>query len=183
MKDIQGKERSLQDLLANKKYTIPFYQREYQWERKQVEELINDLTDEFNDSFNPEHLKLQNRSCISEYASYYMGSVILNTQDNAIIDGQQRLTTLTLLLIYLDNLQKEKFSEDEQSEIKSLIYSKSYGSYSFNMNVEERAKCLESLYKTGKYTDEITDPSIKNICDRYADIVEIFQEALTGNEP
>lgn len=51
MKDIQGKERNLQDLLANKKYTIPFYQREYQWERKQVEELINDLMDEFNDSF------------------------------------------------------------------------------------------------------------------------------------
>ena len=73
MKDIQGKERNLQDLLANKKYTIPFYQREYQWERKQVEELINDLMDEFNDSFNPEHLNLQDRSCISEYASYYMG--------------------------------------------------------------------------------------------------------------
>lgn len=183
MKDIQGKERNLQDLLANKKYTIPFYQREYRWERKQVEELINDLMDEFDDSFNPEHLKLKDRSCISEYASYYMGSVILNTQDNAIIDGQQRLTTLTLLLIYLDNLQKEKFSEDEQSEIKSLICSKSYGSYSFNMNVEERAKCLESLYRTGEYTDELTDPSIKNICDRYADIVEIFQAALTENEP
>ena len=42
MKDIQGKERNLQDLLANKKYTIPFYQREYQWERKQVDDLIND---------------------------------------------------------------------------------------------------------------------------------------------
>lgn len=183
MRDILGKEKNLQDLLSNKKYTIPFYQREYQWERKQVEELINDLTDEFNDSFNPDHLKLQGRGCINEYASYYMGSVILNANDNAIIDGQQRLTTLTLLLIYLDKLQKERFSDEEQSEINNLIYSKSYGAYSFNLNVDERAKCLEALYKKGEYNDDLTDPSIKNICDRYSDITEIFQAALSENEP
>ena len=47
MKKIIGKEKSVNDLLARKRYTIHYYQREYRWGKKQIEELIDDLTDEF----------------------------------------------------------------------------------------------------------------------------------------
>ena len=64
--------------------SIPEYQRPYVWGEKQIDKLIEDLKDhqeQFTDS------------------PYYLGSVILHSQDGYlnIIDGQQRLTTLALL--------------------------------------------------------------------------------------
>ena len=47
MKKIVGKEKCLSILLINKKYTIHYYQREYRWGKKHIEELIDDLTSEF----------------------------------------------------------------------------------------------------------------------------------------
>jgi uncharacterized protein with ParB-like and HNH nuclease domain len=37
--------------LLNNKYTVQYYQREYNWETKQIEELIEDLTNEFNEFY------------------------------------------------------------------------------------------------------------------------------------
>ena len=63
-----------------------------------------------------------------------------------IIDGQQRLTSLTLFLIYLHNLQKEQgFNE----KIEPMIFSELRGSKSFNITVEERIPCLENLFNQG----------------------------------
>ncbi|MFV5369724.1 DUF262 domain-containing protein [Acinetobacter junii] len=64
--------------------SIPEYQRPYVWGEKQIDKLINDLKD---------HKQQFNSS------PYYLGSVILHSQDGYlnIIDGQQRLTTLALL--------------------------------------------------------------------------------------
>ena len=51
MQKIIGKEKPLSDLLSNKKYTIHYYQREYRWGKKQIEELIDDLAGEFYESY------------------------------------------------------------------------------------------------------------------------------------
>ena len=63
-------------------YIIPLYQRAFAWEDKQITQLIEDLTD------------------ISEDANYYIGALIVSSQDNKyeVVDGQQRLTSLYLLL-------------------------------------------------------------------------------------
>ena len=68
------------------------------WGRKQLEELIEDLTSEFIDQYEQSH----ERTEIINYGHYFMGSIVLTESNNeiAIIDGQQRLTSLTLLLIY-----------------------------------------------------------------------------------
>ena len=49
MKKIDGSPKSLKQLLQNTKYSIHYYQREYMWQRKHIEELIDDLTSEFLD--------------------------------------------------------------------------------------------------------------------------------------
>jgi uncharacterized protein with ParB-like and HNH nuclease domain len=173
MKKIIGKEKSLQDLLINKKYTIHYYQREYRWGKKQVEELIDDLTDEFLDNYDLEH----SRDMVDKYGHYYLGSIIVSSGDgqNAIIDGQQRLTSLTLLLIYLNNLQKDKAIK---VPIDNLIFSEKYGKRSFNIDVEEREKCLEALY-TGKIFDpEGQSESVRNIFERYKEINDLFPEDI-----
>ena len=53
MKEILGSPKNLRQLLLNTKYTIHYYQREYMWGRKQIEELIDDLTSEFFNYYDP----------------------------------------------------------------------------------------------------------------------------------
>lgn len=47
MKKIEGSPKSLKQLLQNTKYSIHYYQREYMWQRKHIEELIDDFTSKF----------------------------------------------------------------------------------------------------------------------------------------
>jgi uncharacterized protein with ParB-like and HNH nuclease domain len=96
---IDGKGRTIRELLAGHKYSIDYYQREYKWHQKQVAELIDDLADKFLES----HEEGNERSAVADYGHYFLGSVIISDKDGQkfIIDGQQRLTTLTLILIFL----------------------------------------------------------------------------------
>ena len=55
MKEILGSPKNLRQLLLNTKYTIHYYQREYMWGRKQIEELIDDLTSEFLNYYDPKY--------------------------------------------------------------------------------------------------------------------------------
>ena len=96
----------------------------------------------------------------------------------SIIDGQQRLTSLTLFLIYLNNLQK-KFGVKES--IEPLVFSEKYGQKSFNIQVEERTACLEKLFLEGHYeVQPDDDPSTVNMAERYANIEEAFPEEIKG---
>ena len=63
-------------------YTIPLYQRAYAWEDKQLIQLVEDISD------------------VSDDANYYIGALIVSRQGNKfeVVDGQQRLTSLYLLL-------------------------------------------------------------------------------------
>ena len=103
MKKIDGSPKNLKQLLQNTKYSIHYYQREYMWQRKHIEELINDLTSEFLEYYESGH----ERKEVENYGAYFMGSIVLAGHENAIIDGQQRFTSLTLLLIYLYNRLKK----------------------------------------------------------------------------
>ena len=51
------------------------------------------------------------------------------------MDGQQRLTSLTLLLVLLRNLQ---VARTDQVNVDELIVSEKYGQKSFNLHVDER---------------------------------------------
>lgn len=67
------------------KYIIPLYQRDYAWEEKQIVQLIEDIDD------------------VNLEEKYYIGSLIVAKHNDSyeVVDGQQRLTTLFLLLSYL----------------------------------------------------------------------------------
>ena len=98
---------SLRQVLVDKKLKIPAYQRIYCWKEKTVVQLLNDL------------INISDKYCI--------GSIIIQNKGNNvydIIDGQQRLVTLSLLLLELDlgngiSLLNEKFEDsDAQRYIK-----------------------------------------------------------------
>ena len=48
---IDGKGRTVRELLAHNKYSIDYYQREYKWQTKQISELLDDLADKFLDLY------------------------------------------------------------------------------------------------------------------------------------
>lgn len=75
-------------------YMIPLYQRAYAWEDKQLMQLIEDISDVPND------------------ANYYIGTLIVSRQGNKfeVVDGQQRLTSLYMLLNCLDQEVKSTLS-------------------------------------------------------------------------
>ena len=177
MKKIDGKPRSLRELLSKRKYKVHYYQREYRWQKKQIEELIEDLTSEFFESHSDEN----ERKTVSTYSHYFMGSVVLSKDgdETAIIDGQQRLTSFTLLLIYLHHLQT---SSTEKVEIKEMIFSEKYGEKSFNIDVPERVDCMDQIFKTGLTKNINTkNESVKNLVARYEDIEELFPSEIKNS--
>lgn len=174
---IEAHDRSITEVLDDKKYTVDYFQREYKWEERHIEQLVFDLTSSFLNEHKPEH----KRKDIENYNSYYLGPFVVSVKDGqrSIIDGQQRLTSLTLLLIYLNNLQKELGISEK---LESLIFSEKYGEMSFNIQVNERISCMESLFKTGEYDPkESDDESTLNMASRYSDIEKAFPEEIKNS--
>ncbi|MCW2256896.1 hypothetical protein M2263_002987 [Providencia alcalifaciens] len=88
---------------ANCHYVIPIYQRNYSWGAPEIEQLIRDIADAAEALKNAEQ---------QENSKYYLGSLVVYIRDGAdnvhqgvivyeTIDGQQRYTTLLILLAYL----------------------------------------------------------------------------------
>ncbi len=176
MRDVQAVAKSIKALLRGTKYSIDYYQREYRWQTKQVQELLQDLSASFQEDYRPEH----ERRDVRNYGQYFLGSIILSDKNNQsyIVDGQQRLTTLTLMLIYLNHLQAAR---DARVSVDDLIYSEAFGDQSFNIDVDERAPALRSLFR-GESIDPTDQPeSVRNIVGRYEDIVNLFPDSLEAD--
>ena len=91
---ITAKEQSLVKVFSDDYFfEIPLYQRPYAWTTEEVDELLDDLIDAMDrDSESP----------------YFLGNVVLIKSDgdatSEVVDGQQRLTTLTMLLCVLRDI-------------------------------------------------------------------------------
>lgn len=175
-REIDGKGKTIRELLAARKYSIDYYQREYKWQQKQVAELLDDVAEKFLES----HESGNERSAVEEYGHYFLGSIIISDKDGQkfIIDGQQRLTTLTLLLIYLHHHIDDP---EQKGQLADLIFSQKYGKRSFNLDIAERTACMEALYKGEEFSDADAPESVINIRARYADIEELFPDELKGD--
>ncbi|GIU80981.1 MAG: DUF262 domain-containing protein [Acidobacteria bacterium] len=106
--------RTYRQLLGNGlTYRVPPFQRDYSWSDEEWEDLWNDIQSVLLPNGEPAH---------------YMGYLVLQTEDNRnfeIVDGQQRLTTLSLIVLaamrLLQRLVKEnKQAEDNQKRIDQL---------------------------------------------------------------
>lgn len=106
MEQAIGKLFTLQDILASRLFEVPDYQRGYSWEQPQWEDLVNDI----------EHV------CDKDYV-HYTGTIVLtqNGERYDIVDGQQRITTLTILLNEIYRTDINRFAE-----IKSTFIERDY---------------------------------------------------------
>lgn len=175
MRKIDGDAKSLRTLLGGAKFAIDYYQREYRWEKKQVTELIDDLSTKFLES----HEAGNDRSAVEHYGHYFLGSIIISNKDGRrfIIDGQQRLTSLTLLLIHI---YRQFDDEEQKGQMADLIFSRKFGQRSFNLDVSERTPCMDSLFTGQPFQDTGQSESVVNIVSRYQDIEDRFPDELEG---
>lgn len=100
-------------------YTVPVYQRPYSWDKEQVDVLLEDLYNAY----------MEDRS-----SGYYVGNIIVHDSNSKvngnilkfeIVDGQQRLTTFSLILLSLYCQALEKgFSDNDKTvqNIKSALW-------------------------------------------------------------
>ena len=176
MKRIDATARTVRELLDGAKYSIDFYQREYAWQERQIHELIDDLTAKFQDAYDPSHARHE----IADYGHYFLGSIVISNKNGSryIVDGQQRLTSLTLLLIFLHHRQKQ---EPERTDVLKLIFSSKYGRRSFNLDVPDRAVIMQLLLDQAPVDINGQSESVRNIAARYSDISDYFPEDLTGS--
>jgi len=170
---IDGKAKTVRELLKGVKYSIDYFQREYKWQDKQIRELIDDLGGKFLEDYDPSH----ERRRVAGYPHYLLGSIIVSKKggDNSIVDGQQRLTSLTLLLVFLRNLQQGR---PHQVTIDDLIFSEAFGEKSFNIDVPDRLPAMEGLYDGRPIDVTGRTESVQNVVARYRDIETAFPQEL-----
>lgn len=92
----------------NTAYMIPMYQRNYAWREAEIEQLIEDIESYVHKADEADNLEREKR--------YYIGTLVVYQRDDGIfevIDGQQRLTTLTLILLAFNDLKKNVFKSKE----------------------------------------------------------------------
>ena len=179
---IEVNKSSIKDLLmtgTKEKFLIPEYQRPYAWTDDQVLTLFEDLVEYTNN---------QNES------SYFLGCIVSFSNENKeqeIIDGQQRITTLFLLLRAIHRkLQKMSDSKEKDNfirqiepaiwEIDELTSVADYGSVLIESKVleVEYNQILENILKTGEVEDKSKDRYSLN----YKLLIKLLDE-YANNEP
>lgn len=182
VKNFVIKDSTVNEVLLGKKYKLEFYQRGYRWTEKETYELLTDLTNSFTSSY----VEGDAPESVEGYAQYLLGDVVIankeyetetgkNSRAAFIVDGQQRLTTLTLLFIYL--LSKQ----DNMTQLTSYISSEKYGKKNFVIDVPIRKDVMNYLLsgnKDAKKEANFKNSSLeeKNIIQNYAAIKRFFKE-------
>ena len=95
---------------SDKRFIIPLYQRNYDWKEENCEQLFLDL------------IKLHDSKRKSHFFGSIVSSIQAGTEDRYIIDGQQRITTVSLLLIAIVNAQREGLIEAADAKLVEKIF-------------------------------------------------------------
>ena len=115
-------QKSIRDIIDKKiNFNVPAYQRGYRWDKLNVTDLLDDLLEFIQDDNSGKFY------CLQPLVVKKIGANQYN-----VIDGQQRLTTIFIILKYLENLLKEENGIDE---IYTLSYETRKDSKDFLQNI------------------------------------------------
>lgn len=171
---IDGQGRPLKEVMANK-FVIEYFQRDYTWERRHIDQLLYDLNYAFFESYKSGDTI---DDVMGRYNSYFMGPYIVyqDRGSKSLIDGQQRITSLSLLFIYIMN----EYTETKKT-LMDFVYKDFYGKVSFNLQIKDRYPIMEYLLNHKNYDDKDLTVSNINLLERYGDIEELFPEQLKNH--
>lgn len=170
--NIKPADKTIKSLLkSGRQFIIPRFQRDYSWEKKNCEEFLDDIVKGL--SYKDEKI---------ETSSYFLGTMLFignfderNDREIQVVDGQQRITTITILFSAISDIFREKGEEKLSELIFSYIMTsddngnpvriiKSESSYPFfSYFIQDREKeqistpsseeevCIQSTYKLFRY--------------------------------
>ena len=115
-KTLEAHDKLISEIFThNYQFEIPDYQRPYAWTTEQAEELFNDLIS-----------AMQDARANANTSQYFLGSIVLIKNDRnpkaMVVDGQQRLTTLTILFSALRAAWAEESDSQGVSSVTPFLY-------------------------------------------------------------
>lgn len=161
-------QKSIRDIIDKKiNFNVPAYQRGYRWDKLNVTDLLDDLLEFIQDDSSGKFY------CLQPLVVKKIGENRYN-----VIDGQQRLTTIFIILKYLENLLKEENGIDE---IYTLSYETRKDSKDFLQNIasktqDESNKNMDyfCMYQAYKAIERWFEEKIKEKKTTKRKILEIF---------
>ena len=184
--NIVAQHKTLYQVFTGNRYKIDVFQRDYRWKRDQIDALVSDLTSSFLNCYRLG----DTQENVDRYDCYYMGPVVLCQDEGSmsVVDGQQRLTSFTLLFIYLQHKQVEYGMMDDEDYINmdDFIFVKRGGKKTFVMDVPKRKLVLQMLYDGNIHGIDMSFPedseddreSNINLVSGYDDILHLFPQNI-----
>ncbi|MDR0518061.1 MAG: DUF262 domain-containing protein [Fibromonadaceae bacterium] len=137
--------KNISTILQNK-YVVPLYQRNFTWEDEEISQLLHDIYESFKRN---------------QASNYYIGSLVVirrKNGDNEVVDGQQRLTAITLISKILNSdINEPKLFYDSRPEVEAF----------FN-----------SFYKTGQTNDVTFDYKISHLIN----VIDFIKNAKLNSD-
>ncbi|MBC8393784.1 MAG: DUF262 domain-containing protein [Deltaproteobacteria bacterium] len=181
--DISPDKQNIDQVFSNTVYRIDFYQRDYKWNHEPVKRLLSDIFYKFEEEYR-EHpdLDASKEAVAAHYPWYYLNTYVTNTIDGRVyvVDGQQRLTTLTLFLIKMKHLA-EKYESKAVNWLGQKIAGHSGFELDFWMNHVRHIKVLETLYEDDsdlKDMDTSSGITAVNLVSNYQVISDYLEKSL-----
>lgn len=176
---IESNDLSIADIFKNF-FSVPDFQREYVWEREHVEKLLEDVLDEFYDE---EGRQVQG-------PEYFLGSIVTCRDEDGIfqlIDGQQRMTTIYLVLCAARDAIKD--AGDQPTRVLQAQISDVYADPRTGDDIERHRLTLQYEDSDGILEKVVTDEqpidalpesteSVRKILSAYRTIREFFRVNL-----
>ncbi|NEC14901.1 DUF262 domain-containing protein [Streptomyces sp. SID8014] len=177
---IQSKVMTVEEVFTGRQYRLDTYQREFTWGRSDVRRLIDDLRKKFSANWRLEH----DRTRVARYQPYFLGPYVYHEEDRTtyLVDGQQRITTLHLMLIYLRELLRAQDLEDEAGRLTSLIKSRKYGRSVHTLDIPDRSVFLEEVFtEKGFSLPDDAPGALRKLWEASCVFQEEFPEELRGD--
>ena len=177
--EVNPEKQNINTLFSTTNYHIDFYQREYKWEADDVIRLIDDIFYHFEQDYALySDLEPSEANVANHYSWYYLNTYITNKNTDGrtfVVDGQQRLTTLTLMLIVLYHLSaSEKLNLPERRDwLKAKIVGVGVGGKKkFWMAHDKRESLMQALFTGQIPKPDMIDDGItaENIIKNYQEI-------------
>lgn len=173
--DISPDKQNIDSVFSNTTYYIDFYQRQYKWNEEPVKRLLDDVFYRFNEEykkFKDSDIPIDKN--IDKYSWYYLNTYVTNLVDGKlfVVDGQQRLTTLTLILIKLKHLA-DKFEENDlKGWLEDKIMGRSGFQKNFWMNHTAHISTMQELFEEKDPNSIATDSGItaQNMVKNFTEI-------------
>ena len=154
-------------LISGSTFEVPPYQREYSWGEDEVSEFWDDLRKSLNDD------------------SYFLGLVILTEEDKRkqVVDGQQRIITLTLLAaaLHLEAVQsgRKALAERIQADfIRSINYETDETRARVELSDQADNETFQAILSTGKASKESVSAGEGSLSERMQESFNFLQKKL-----